>query len=73
MRSRLDNTNLKSDLKRFGCTKIHYRVRGDKEYIRTVGGEPNDVWAILSRITRFKDIRMTSGRWSTKDFTWRVI
>ena len=66
-------TNLVSDLKRIGCTSIRFRKRGEKEYITTVGGDKDSVKYLLTKITRYNNIYLTSGGWPTKNFTFRVV
>jgi hypothetical protein len=66
-------TNINSDLKRVECTSIRWKRRGNKQYITTVGGRPDDVMWVLKKIANIKDVYMTSGGWPTKNFTFRLV
>jgi hypothetical protein len=65
-------TNLNSNLKRCGCTSIRYIKQGNREYIKTTGGDGNCVLSELKAITRFSNVYCTSNG-PKKTFTFRVI
>lgn len=65
-------TNLVSNLKRCGCTSIRFSKQGNKEYVKTIGGDGNCVLAELKTITRFDNVYCT-GCGPKKTFRFRVI
>jgi hypothetical protein len=78
----------KEIVKRVDCTnvtkpfKVSVRNRQGKIYVNTIGVDSGDIQSILERLAgqsveqRYTDnqkVRLTSGSWPTKDFTFRIL
>jgi stage III sporulation protein SpoIIIAA len=78
----------KEIVKRVDCTnvtnpfKVSVRNRQGKIYVNTIGVDKDDVQSILERLAgqsveqRYTDnqkVRLTSGSWPSKDFTFRIL
>lgn len=78
----------KEIVKRVDCTemtkpfKVSVRNRQGKIYVNTIGVDKNDIQSILERLAgqsveqRYTDnqkVRLTSGSWPSKDFTFRIL